>query len=385
MLKYSKFEVIVINDGSPDKTVAVLQKEFGLRPVDRPLKSFLPTRKIKAVYASETKFNLLVIDKENGGKSDALNSGLNYCQYPYFCAVDADVILAEETLIKLIRPFLENPQEVVAVGGIVRVANNSILKNGQVRKNVLPRRTLPLFQVIEYIRAFLFGRAGFSLFNGLLIISGAFGAFSAELVREVGGYSRSTVCEDMEIVMRLHYYLRIQKRKYRILFVADPVAWTEVPVKLSELAKQRNRWQRGLCELLWRYLRITFNPGFGVIGFVSMPYYMIFEFLGSLVELSGYLYVIVAHFLGWLDIRFYSLFLTLAILYGVFLSLSSLILENSTFHWYKNPFQIIRLGLAAILENLGFRQFLTWCKFRGFVDFLRKNKEWGHLERRGYR
>lgn len=227
-LNYSHHEVVVVNDGSTDHTLARLVAEFSLVPFPEAYRVRLVTQRIRTVYRSTTHPNLRVIDKENGGKSDALNAGINAARYPLFCAVDADSVLQRESLARAVRPFLEDAST-VAVGGTVRLANGCTIVDGFVEKVGLPRNPLALLQVVEYLRSFLFGRLGWSPFNALMVISGAFGVFRKDVVLDAGGYRTDTVGEDMELVMRLHRHCRAAGRRYRIVFIADPICWTEAP------------------------------------------------------------------------------------------------------------------------------------------------------------
>lgn len=384
MLNYPQLQIIVINDGSTDRTMHVLGEAFTLRSAQLKAEGQLPSARIRKTYTVAHKPQLLIIDKENSGKADSLNCGLNYTTNPYFCCFDADIILPPEALLKLLRPFLENPEEVIAVGGIVKIANDCLTRKGTIVQDQLPQKTLPALQVIEYIRSFLFGRLGFSLFNGLLIISGAFGAFATATVRTVGGYSPKTISEDMELIMRLHTYHRQHKKKYKILFIAEPVCWTEVPSTLKVLYKQRNRWQRGLCECLWQYKNLFCNPRYGSLGLVSMPYFVCFEFFGSILEVLGYAYVLVMFALQRLEPQFFFTLFALAILYGIFLSLASLLLEDLEFQWYTNPRALLRLASLAVIENFGYRQLLAFWRVKGILDFLFGKKGWGTMQRTGF-
>ncbi|HMA38491.1 MAG TPA: glycosyltransferase family 2 protein, partial [Gemmatimonadales bacterium] len=287
MLNYPEFEVIVVNDGSKDATLERMLKAYDLRRVDRVYKRSLPTRNVLGLYASPLVPNLTVVDKEGGGKSDALNCGINLSKYPLFCSLDADSIIEDDALLKAVKPFMEHPEETVAVGGIVRCANGCTVTEGRVTRIALPGRFLPIFQVVEYLRAFLSGRLGWSALEGLLLISGAFGVYRKSAVVEVGGYDSSTDTEDLELVLALHHVARAAKRRYRIVFVPDPVCWTEVPTTWQMLRRQRNRWHRGMLQSLSRHRRMLFNPRFGLIGMVVLPYFLVFETMGPFVETLG--------------------------------------------------------------------------------------------------
>ncbi len=336
------------------------------------------------MYGSLTHQNLLVIDKERGGKADALNAGINLSRYPLFCSVDADSIIEDHALLRVVKPFMEHPNEMVAVGGIVRIANGCEVHEGRVSKIDMPPKALPIFQVVEYLRAFLTGRIGWSVMRSLLIISGAFGLYKKSEVIEVGGYDSESDTEDLELVVRLHENCRRKRMKYRIVFVPDPVCWTEVPTTFQILRRQRNRWHRGLLQSLWRHKKMMFNPRYGVIGLFTFPYFVFFEMFGPFIELTGYITVPLAWMLGILDLHFFLLFLTLAVLYGVFLSVAAILLEEISFRRYPGWLDLARLVFYGILENFGYRQILSVFKVKAFWDFVRRRRGWGDMKRRGF-
>jgi cellulose synthase/poly-beta-1,6-N-acetylglucosamine synthase-like glycosyltransferase len=384
-LNYGEFEVVVVNDGSTDATVEKLVQAFDLRKTDRVYRRTLPTAKVRGIYASLEVPNLTVVDKQKGGKSDALNTGINISRYPLFCSVDADSIIEENALLRVVKPFMEHPEEMVAVGGIVRIANGCEVRDGRVVRIHLPRRPLAVFQVVEYLRAFLSGRIGWSVLRSLLIIAGAFGLYKKSEVVAVGGYDFHTDTEDLELVVKLHERLKRQKQKYRIVFVPDPVCWTEVPERFKTLLQQRNRWHRGLLQSFSRHWRMFLNPRYGVIGTLALPYFFIFEMLGPFVEVLGYLSVILAYFLGILNMEFFLLFLLVAVFYGVFLSIAAVLLEEISFRRYPAWEDLARLIWYSIWENFGYRQLLALFKVKAFWDFIRRRRRWGEMEHRGFR
>jgi cellulose synthase/poly-beta-1,6-N-acetylglucosamine synthase-like glycosyltransferase len=383
MLNYPEYEVIVVNDGSTDGTLSVLVERFGLRRVPRSFEYAVPCHPVRAVYESPEHPSLVVVDKENGGKADALNAGLNLALYPLFCAIDADSVLEDDALLRVVRPFVEEPEVTVATGGIIRIANGCDIRGGRIVSIRLPRRFLPLVQVVEYLRGFLFGRMGWSGINGLLIISGAFGLFDKRAAVLAGGYAHDTVGEDMELVVRMHRRLREAGHPYRVRFVPDPVCWTEAPETLEVLRRQRNRWHRGLIDTLWRHRAMFGRPRFGVVGLLSMPTSVVFEMLGPLVELTGYVAVPLCYFLGLLDTRFMLAFLAVSVLYGILLSVSAVLLEDMAFRRYPRARDLALLVLVGILENLGYRQVTAWWRARAFWDYWRGDLGWGRMERRG--
>jgi cellulose synthase/poly-beta-1,6-N-acetylglucosamine synthase-like glycosyltransferase len=383
-LRYPEFEIVVVNDGSADRTLGRLAEAFELLPVRKALRNTLPTGRVRATYTSRRHHNLWVIDKENGGgKSDALNAGVNAARYPYFCVVDADAILEEDALLRVAKPMLDDPDLVAATGGIIRIANGSRIDHGRVLEVGLPRSWLATVQVVEYFRAFLVGRIGWSRMRSLLIISGAFGLFRRNLVEAAGGFSTATVTEDLELVVRLHRYLQERGEEYRIAFVPDPVAWTEAPEDLRSLRGQRARWQRGLGQSLWLHRRMAANPRHGAAGLLAFPYYIVFELLGPVIELVGYAIVIASAAVGALSIGFLTAFFAAAILVGFFLSLSALALEEFSFRRYVRGREIGRLLLAAVIENLGYRQLLAVWRTRALLDLARGRHNWGEMRRRG--
>jgi cellulose synthase/poly-beta-1,6-N-acetylglucosamine synthase-like glycosyltransferase len=382
-LRYPEFEVVVVNDGSLDGTLSRLAEAFDLVPARKAIRASLPTARVRATYASRRHPELWVIDKENGGKADALNCGINTSRYPYFCAVDADAMLEEDALLRVAKPILDDPGLVAATGGIVRIANGCRVEHGRVTNIRLPRSKLAVLQVVEYFRAFLVGRVGWSGVRSLLIISGAFGLFRRNLVEAAGGYAQGTVGEDVELVLRLHRYLRDRGEEYRIEFVPDPVAWTEAPEDFATLARQRRRWQRGLGEALWRHRRVAFNPRYGVLGTLAVPYFLLFELAGPVIELVGYPAVVASAVMGTLSPLFFVAFFVTAILVGIFLSISALLLEEFSFRRYGDDGDAVRMVAAAIGENLGYRQLVTVWRVLGLVDIARRRKGWGEMRRRG--
>jgi len=384
-VNYGQFEVVVVNDGSADDTLQKIVATFDLKRTDRIYRRTLETGEVRGIYASLEIPNLVVVDKVRGGKADALNTGLNVSRYPLYCSVDADSIIEENALLRVVKPFMEHPEEMVAAGGIVRIANGCRVRDGRVVEIGLPHKMLPIFQVVEYLRAFLSGRIGWSSMRSLLIISGAFGLYRKAEVIAVGGYDRWSQTEDLELVLKLHEHLRRAKRKYRIVFVPDPVCWTEVPGKFRVLARQRNRWHRGLVQSLWRHRGMMFNPKFGVIGWVAMPYFVLFELFGPFIEILGYITILLAWMLGLLNLDFFLLFLIFSIFFGIFLSIAAVLLEEISFRRYPGWQHLAMLVLAGVLENFGFRQLLSLFKVKAFWDYLWRRKSWGRMEREGFR
>lgn len=383
-LTYPEYEVIVVNDGSTDETLSKLTNTFDLKIIPAKPPWDLPCEAVRDVYRSDEHENLTVINKENGGKADALNAGVYLTEKPLFCAVDADSIIERNALLSVAQPFLEDPERTVATGGVVRVANGCTISQGIVESVRLSRKPLVGFQTVEYIRAFLSGRIGLSSFQSLLIISGAFGLFDTRLVREAGGYRSETSTEDMELVVRLHRHLHEGDKDYRIAFVPEPVIWTEVPEDRTGLSRQRRRWHRGLFQTLTAHRQMIGNPRYGTTGMFALPFFVFIEALGPIIEGAGYVIIPVAFLLGAVNEWFLFLFLLLAITLGTLLSWLSILSEVISYRRYDQPIDIILLLIYGIGENILYRQWRTIVLWRGFIEFLRGDKSWGVMERSGF-
>ncbi|MFC2156244.1 glycosyltransferase [Acidobacteriota bacterium] len=383
-LEYPQFEVIIINDGSTDSTMEKLKKEFKLEKTRRVFRKVLDTKPIRGIYISKLDSRIVVVDKENGGKADALNTGLNVSRYPLFCTVDADSILEKDALLKTVRPFLENPDEVVGAGGIVRLSNGSEVRDGQVLKVKMPRNFLARFQILEYFRAFLAGRMGLSMLKSVLIVSGAFAMFRKDVVLGCKGYRTSTVTEDMDLVVRIHKNMYKKKRKHRIYFIPDPICWTEGPESLRILGRQRNRWHRGLIDTLLYNGSMLFNPRYRIIGMFALPFYFIFEMLGPLIEIIGYVSFVFFLVLGLINTTYAILFFVLAVIYGILISMSAILLEEYSVRIYPRVKDVFILALFGFLENFIYRQFLAFVRAMAFIDFFAGKREWGRMKRIGF-
>lgn len=376
-LEYSELEIVVVNDGSTDRTMEVLAREFDLVPFPEAYRRSVPSREVHGVYRSLRHRNLRVVHKDNGGKADAMNAGVNAARFPLFCAVDADSVLQRDSLARLVRPFLDDPTT-IACGGTIRVLNGCEVSDGFVERVALPRGWLARVQVLEYLRAFLFGRLGWAPMNALPNVSGAFGLFRRSTVIEAGGYRTDTVGEDMELVLRLHRLHRLSGKPYRISFVPDPICWTEVPDTYRELRKQRVRWHRGLLESLAGNWRLLFHPRGGAAGWLTVPSLLFFEALGPLVEVTGYLVVIAAYALGVISWTSFAAFLTAAVGIAMLLSANALLLEEMSFHLYERPRHLGTLLAAVLVENLGYRQLTAFWRVAGMVNWiLRRPTGWG--------
>jgi cellulose synthase/poly-beta-1,6-N-acetylglucosamine synthase-like glycosyltransferase len=382
-LQYPRLEIIVISDGSKDRTVQVLIDRFDLVPVKRIYQQRIQTKPVRDLYRSTTYPGLVVVDKENGGKADALNVGLSFARNELVCAMDADTLIEGDGLQRMVRPFLHST-DVVATGGTIRVVNGSTVEFGRVIQTRVPRHPLAGLQVVEYLRAFLFGRLGWNRLGGNLVISGAFGLFKTESVVSAGGYLHDTVGEDMELVLRLRRLSYERGGPGRIAFVPDPVAWTEVPESLRVLGRQRDRWHRGLADVMWRHRRMFLNPAYGATGLFVFPCYVVVELLAPIVEGVGLIAIALGLYFGAVDARFALLFYLTAYGLGTALTAFTLILEDLSFHRYETFRDRALLFCWALLENLGYRQMTVYWRLRGLWKFLRGRKDWGAMERKGF-
>lgn len=383
LLNYPTFEVVVVNDGSKDRTVDKMIEAFGLMKAPVVYQQPLDTQPVQALYRSLDNPDLVLIDKANGGKADAINAGINAARHPIVCVIDADSILEPQALMRGALPFIESPHT-LATGGIIRIVNDCTVEQGRVTRIDMPSSWLARFQVVEYLRAFLSGRVAMSAMNALLIISGAFGLFRRDAVIEVGGFRHDTIGEDMEIVARLHRRWRQTGRPYRIVFQPDPVCWTEAPETRKILGSQRNRWQRGTCQVLSYHLAMLLNPRYGAVGMFAMPYFLIFEAAGPIVEAAGYLVTAIAVPLGLINVVFAELLFLAAVVFGAMISLTAVLLEEMSFRRYPKVRHLMLLAALGVIENFGYRQLTTWWRLGGVIDFLRKKQGWGKMTRKGF-
>jgi cellulose synthase/poly-beta-1,6-N-acetylglucosamine synthase-like glycosyltransferase len=385
-LHYSQYEVIVINDGSSDRTMEILKEAFHLVPRSRVYQRQLSTKRVFGIYESRDYPNLIVVDKENGGKSDALNVGINISQYPYFCTMDADTLLERDALLKMIRPFIEEPDSMVAVGGVVRVANNCVVDYGRVREVNLPRGWVALAQVVEYLMSFLASRVAFADLGMVMLISGAFGMYRKSTVIDIGGYRTDTIGEDMELIVRMNRILRRDKKKYKIFFTPVPVCWTEVPTDLGSLGRQRRRWQKGLVDSIRFNAEMLLNPRYGRLGMIAMPYYIIFELAGGIVELLGYALLLVFLVVGVLSWKWALLFLLLSTSFGFLYTVATVLVEELSFHRYRRSRDLLGLMWGGIVYNCGFRQINAVWRLQATLEYFGGlRKFWGTVRRYGFR
>jgi cellulose synthase/poly-beta-1,6-N-acetylglucosamine synthase-like glycosyltransferase len=383
-LDYPQLEVIIINDGSEDRTLEELRKEFRLRPVRAVYVPEAQSAPVRGLYRSDVDARLVVVDKEAGGsKADAVNAGLNAATSPYVCVVDSDSLLERDALLRIMVPILEDPKRVVAVGGIIRVLNGSEIHGGQLQRVRLPRKSIEVIQVIEYLRAFLIGREAWAQGNMLMIISGAFGLFRTDLVRAVGGYRSRAIGEDFDLVARLHRHLLEKQVDYEIRFVPDPMCWTEVPSDLRSLGRQRARWQKGLLDVLWPNRDMLFRPRYGRIGCFALPYLWLFELLAPVIEIAGIALIILAACLGVLSREFFLQFLIFGYAFATVISIGSVLQEEITYKRYNDWKDVARLITYCFFEHFPYRQLHMIWRLQGLWQYLRGDMVWRSMKRKG--
>jgi cellulose synthase/poly-beta-1,6-N-acetylglucosamine synthase-like glycosyltransferase len=386
-LYYNNFEVVVVNDGSKDDSLEKIISAYDLEKVNYYFDYRLPCKRIRGVYKSKNRSfkKLTVIDKANGGKADSLNAGLNVCRNDLVASIDADSIMEPDALLKLVKPFMEAKEKrVIGAGGVIRIANSCEIKDGHIQKINLPKKFLPRAQVMEYTRAFLMGRMAWSELDGLLLISGALGMFDREIVITSGGYSIDTVGEDMEMVVRIRRYMAEHDLDYDVVYIPDPLCWTEVPSTVKVLARQRSRWTRGTMETLVTHRKLFFNRKYGKLGLLGYPYWLAFEYLAPIVEFLGicwFVFLVITNSMNW---PFFLLLFGFVYFFAVSLSIWAVLFEEMTFHKYEKRRDVLRLVAIAFLEPLFYHPIVMLMTIKGNLDKIFNRNKWGKMERKGF-
>ncbi len=390
-LKYTDFEIIVVNDGSKDNSMQTVIEHFDLVKSNIVYDEKIKTAKVRGVYVSRNKAynHLMVIDKENGGKADALNTGINLSRKDLFLAMDVDCIIESDALLRMVKPFIEEQEvTVIASGGVVRVANSCHVVNGRVEKVNFPKNLWAQFQVLEYFRAFTLGRMAWSKVNGLLIISGAFGLFDRKIALAVHGYDTGTVGEDLELVVRMRRYMHdVERKKYKVAFIPDPLCWTEVPESLRILSRQRNRWTRGAIETIQRHKGMLFNPKYGRIGLLSFPYWVFFEWMAPVIQFVGMAYVILITILGMLNVQVFLTMILFVLGFATMYTYFAIFYEAFTFNKYKGVRYLAKAYWIATIEMFIYQPLNLLYSISGNIDafFGSKKKVWGEMTRKGFK
>jgi len=386
-LYYSNLEVIIINDGSKDDSLQKLIDGYQLEKIDFYVNYRIKTKEVRGVYKSTNPVfrKLVVVDKMNGGKADALNVGINVSSNNLIVCIDVDCILEQDSILKMVKPFLEETGEkVIASGGVVRIANSCDIRDGRLIKVYLPDNYWARMQSLEYIRAFLLGRMAWARMNGLLLISGAFGAFDKEIAMNCGGYDHNTVGEDMELVVRMRRYMEERNIPYRVTYIPDPLCWTEAPTSRTILGRQRNRWTRGTIETLKFHRKMFFNPRYRLLGMVSYPFWFFFEMLAPGIEFFGMVVFLLMSIFGRINWHMFLALLLFIISFGFMYSAFAAFMEVTTFNQYRRRREMAKLLLTAFSEPFYFHPFVVWAAIRGYWDYIRKKKAWGEMTRQGF-
>jgi cellulose synthase/poly-beta-1,6-N-acetylglucosamine synthase-like glycosyltransferase len=382
-LEYPEKEIVVVDDGSTDDTARRLIERFDLEAMDLMYREVVPAKRPMAFYYNPKLPGLLLVSKPNGGKPDAINVGINMARSPYFCTVDADSIIEHDALLRLMTPVVRSTVQTVVSGGVVRIANGCRLEGGRVMALDLPRTWLERCQVVEYTRTFLFGRPGWNLLNATFICSGAFCMFHRETVMLAGGFSTDTVTEDIDVIASLHRFLRQKGWQYRMVFTSDPVCWTEAPHTITMLARQRRRWQLGLTQTVMKHNDMIFNPRYGALGMISMPFHAYIEAIGCVVEAAGTLFVPFAFLIGAMPFELFVVIMFLAVGYGTLLSMGSVLLAEINLHRYPRVRQVLTLMAYSVIECLGYRQMTAFFRAQGVLQYFTGTKRWEVVVHKG--
>lgn len=415
-LEYPAYEVIMVNDGSKDRTVEVLKGAFQLVRNDVDYHDLLGAQPVRGLYRATIELpkqvvRLVLVDKENGGKADAINAGINASQGSYVATMDADSLMIKDALHAIVQPILDDPNRVLAVGGSIALSNGCTVQDGKIIEVGLPKTWIARFQVVEYMRSFVQSRTALGQLNSLLILSGVFAVFQRQALIAIGGFltkhmrsrvgieycgaGSETVCEDMEVVVRLHRYAKDHGLDARICFIPLPTSWTEAPEIYLSLGKQRNRWYRGLLEVLMLHRKMMGNPKYGRVGLFSLPYQLLFEGLAPILEATGYLLLPLSYLVGILSLEALLAFTLFALMFNLFLSVGSVLVailrvrlhnrtQALTLFDYRGFYTLLILTTAGFLSNLGYRQFLVYWQLRGLKDFLAGKKSWDKFARQGF-
>jgi cellulose synthase/poly-beta-1,6-N-acetylglucosamine synthase-like glycosyltransferase len=382
-LNYPEKEIIVIDDGSSDRTLSNLIEHFQLLPMDLIYRPTLQCKSPEAFYYSHRYPELLVISKQNGGKSDALNCGINMSRSPYFCTVDADTVIERDALVRLMAPVINSNVNTIVSGGVVRISNGCTLVDGELSHIDLPKSWIERCQIVEYIRTFMFGRPGWNSLNATFIASGAFCLLHRESAIGAGGFSTDTVTEDIDIIASLHKYMQRKKWPYRMVFTTDPVCWTEAPATIKQLAPQRRRWQLGLVQTVMKHNDIILDPRYGLLGMAGMPFHAYVEAIGCLVEAMGTILIPFSFLVGAMPFGLFLLIMGLAVGYGTLFSLGSVLLEEATLRRYPKARHLMILVFYAVIENFGYRQMITFIRAQGVLRYFVGFRGWERVTHKG--
>jgi poly-beta-1,6-N-acetyl-D-glucosamine synthase len=385
-LHYNNYEVIIVNDGSKDHTMDLLVEAYELEKVEWILHEHIKTKHVRGIYKAKNPAyqKLIVVDKDNGGKADALNVGINVSSNKYIACIDVDCVLESDALLKLVKPFMEERDQVIATGGVIRIANSCEIEDGRLIKVQVPDKFIARIQVLEYFRAFLMGRMAWAQVNGLLLISGAFGMFHKATVIKAGGYNHDTVGEDMELLVRMRRMMYDENKPCKVAFIPDPLCWTEAPQTWNILGKQRNRWTRGTAETLMLHRKMILNRKYGIIGMISLPAWILFEWLAPLIEFTGLIFFVFLALMGFTNWTYFFSFIGLVYSFTIMISVFAILFEERSYQQYKKPMHMLKLVVSALIEPFIYHPFTVWAAVKGNYDLLTGKKSWGEMTRAGF-
>ncbi len=385
-LHYNNCEVIIVNDGSKDNTMELLINAYELEKVNFVLDDQIATKPVRGIYKAKNPayHKLVVVDKENGGKADALNVGINVSSNKLIACIDVDCILEPDSLLKLVKPFMEEERKVIATGGVIRIANSCVVEDGRLVSVRVPDKFIARVQVLEYFRAFLMGRMAWAHLDGLLLISGAFGMFDKATVIRAGGYNHNTVGEDMELLVRMRRLMYEEKQPCKVAFIPDPLCWTEAPQTWDILKRQRNRWTRGTAETLMLHRKMILNRRYGILGMLSLPMWVLFEWLAPLIEFFGVIFFMILAVLGFANWAYFFSFFGLVYSFAAMNSVFAILFEERSYQQYKRRRHMLSLVGTALLEPLIFHPVTVWAAVKGNYDLITGKKSWGEMTRAGF-
>ena len=388
LLEYPKYEVVIVNDGSTDSSLQKLIDEFELIKVDFFYQDKLKSHPVRGHYKSKNPVysKLLVVDKINGkSKADAMNVGINSCKYDIFMCTDVDCILRKDSISLLVKPFIESKKRVIATGAAIRISNSCEFKDGMLFKSVYPKQYFPMFQELEYIRAFVFGRMAWSRINGLLLVSGGLGMFDKTLAIEAGGYWHKSLGEDMDLIIRMRKIMHEKNESFLIKYIPESLCWTEGPSTKNVFIRQRVRWARGLIQTLFLHRKIFLNKNYGLTGLVSFPYFVFGEFLVPILEAIGIIIIFFDILIFGIYYNYFLIITLFVYLFYVFIGLTSILIDQVLYKHYSTLKEIIKLILLVFIEPIIYHPITIYTSLKGYWQFV-ANKElaWGVMTRQGF-
>ncbi len=381
-LNYPEFEIIIVDDGSVDKTIPILKDFLKLKFIHNPYTDHFSSGKILGLYRSEKHPKITVLSKESGGKkAGAVNAGLNIAKYKFVCVMDSDTVLENNALLKVMAHVQKDPERIIGIGSYFGLVNGFKIKDGQILERSFSWKPVVAYQTLEYIRTFIGNRIAWSRFNAMPNIAGGFGVWRRDVLLDLGGYNTEFSSEDVEFTFRAHGYIAKHKKKhYRIMMLPYYVGWTEGPNDVKSLIQQRDRWQRVMIETVWHYKYMLFNPKYGSFGFVTFPYFLFYEVLGVFFELASVVITVWGYLAGLLNTELFFGFFILMILYQAFISLIPLFTFNRAQEIFKSK-DAAYLVFLSLVEFFWYRWIIAWSKFAGTFNFFRGDRTYNMVPR----